>query len=378
MGLLTGVILSWPLWNATARFRFPLLPVWGEATDPALVNRFNDATGWIVLIILLAGVITLPLRQSVTVALSVWLAWLCSLDLNRLQPWVWFYFLVVIAVFLGNKKKEMQAIAALRWLLAGVYFWSGFSKLTPYFAEDNFAWFCEAFPLTVHLGQNPALGYGIAFFEMTFAAGLMWEKLRPFFKWVVIGFHGVIIMFLLKLDWNWVVIPWNLAMAAMVWVLFCSSLHKNAGETNARPFPFLKQELLSGSGIFILLLAWIAPLFCFFQLWPFNLSWQLYSNTQPEATFFAEKVTGLAAVELEAIRDKYAFDGKSKILLDDWANDELKVPMFVSQYTFRQVGKYLCPHFSSDSTGLYVLRVARWDPSAETLDTIPCRELMPE
>ena len=385
IGFLSGVWMSWPLWNETARFWFPTLPVWGEAVAPPILGSFVHFAGPIGLITLLALTFLFPEKKWLLGLSPIWLIGLCAFDLNRLQPWAWFYLLVFVVVFFEKKENEISTANALKWLLAGVYFWSGFNKLTPYFAEDNFAWFCEAFSFTKPFNHYPTLGYTIALFEMSFAAGLLLKKTRPFFRWIVIGFHSVIILFLLKLNWNWVVIPWNVAMAGMVWVLNSTPAAASStpppapppkgrgGATSSRNTLLLPS--LSGEGLGVGL-TWLTPILYFFHLWPHTLSWQLYSNTQPEATFFAENGIGYTSIESEQVWGKYAFDNGTKLLLDDWASDELKVPMFASEHTFRQVEKYLCARFVGDSAGLYILTVHRWDKSAEKMEKIPCRELL--
>lgn len=362
LGLLAGVLLSWPLWNDLVRQSFPRLPLFGGAQ----IN--NDAGGvafWSVFIqpyltialILSAGVF---FQKKWLLALLIgWLLWLCCLDLNRLQPWVWFYLLIFAVVFLEKKENDTSTVNTLRWLLAGVYFWSGFNKITPYFAEDNFSWFCDAFAITKPFGQYPALGYLLACAEMTFAVGLLWKKMLPYYRWVVIGFHGVIILFLLKLEWNPVVIPWNMTMAATVWVL--NPTPENSGER--------RKTGLTWSGV--VAIVWLAPALNILQLWPYNLSWQLYTNLQPEATLYSD--SRLSCNSLSGIWEKHAFDNSTKLLLDDWAMDELKVPMYSSDGTISKMGKYLCRCVSNpDGAGIYILRVHRWDKSAEEMKKIPC------
>lgn len=366
LGLLGGVLLSWPLWNETARDLFPTLPVWGEAVAP-LSNwergqPFSSLGNWakvVGLVILLICTLIFSDKKLFFILLSIWLLGLCALDINRLQPWVWFYLLVFAVVFFQKKENETTTINALRWLLAAVYFWSGFSKLTPYFAEDNFAWFCEAFSFTKSFGKNTLLGYAVALFEMTFAVGLLWEKTRQIFKWIIIGFHAVIVVFLLKMNWNWVVIPWNLAMAAMVW-----ALAENSEQKRVLPAQWTLVAFI-----------WLTPALAYFQLWPYSLSWQLYSNTQPEATFYRDKNPMFATIQEEEIWEKYAFDDDSKLLLDDWATEELKVPAFASKRTFYQMGKYVIKSCNDDK-GVYILTVNRWDKSAEKMEKITCKELI--
>ena len=375
LGLLAGVFLSWPLWNVEKRLWFPLLPVWGGADEPPQLNSLFDCA-------LLAGLVAIPVgivfffeKKWLAVLLFIWLAGCCLFDLNRLQPWVWFYLLVLIVLASGKKGNESGTVGALRWLLAAVYFWSGFSKITPYFAEDNFAWFCEAFEFTRPFGRMPVLGYAIALSEMLFAAGLMWERSRSGFRWIVAAFHVLIILFLINLDWNWVVIPWNLAMAGMAWVLFPDPAGMSfSGNRSSSSLPAglnLQRCLLIGG-------AWIAPFFSYLNCWPQALSWQLYSNTQPEATYFNSKRVRYPSVESELVWEKHAFDNRTRLLFDDWANDELKVPMFGTGRTFRQLGEYLCTYYGGDSAGVNILTVDRWNKSAETMEEIPCGEMRRE
>lgn len=363
-GLLAGVILSWPLWNESAREAFPLLPLAGEVRQPD-VGGMPGLLAAGLLVILLFGAVVFCQKKIATGLLLSAIILFCVLDINRLQPWVWFYLLILSAVFFGRKEMEHQTVQALQWVLAGVYFWSGFSKITPYFADDNFPWFCEAFAFTHSLGANPWAGYGIVILEMLFGIGLLFPRTRLFFRWTVVVFHGIIIAFLVKLDWNWVVIPWNMAMAAMVWVVFAGP-----GKTGYSSGVFTFRS--NGAQTLVVGLATVAPLFSWLGLWPAALSWHLYSNTQPEATFVSEKKRLPDSIQSDPVWNKYAFDDGSKMLIDDWANDELKVPMFASPEAFRRMGTYLCSRFGADSTGLYILTVNPWDKSKEKMEKTEC------
>lgn len=372
LGLLGGMLLSWPLWNPDARTAFPVFPVFGEPHQP---NAAGISSLWQALfsVVLVFSVAILPHYKNLLVVAVLWLLGLCVTDINRLQPWVWFYLLIFGTALLGKKQREYRTVAALRWILAGVYFWGGFNKLTPYFADDNFAWFCNAFALTKPAGQFPALGYAVAALEMLFAAGILWEKTRRYFRWLILGFHGVIVLFLLKLNWNLVVIPWNTAMAAIVWILCAPgpSLKLIPADSTPAPAPFFSPERL-GAG-----LTWLLPLLQLFHLWPHSLSWQMYSNTQPEAAFYTETGGIVCTPEMAICWKKLSFDEGSKLQLDDWAADELKVPVFSSEAIFRRAGRYLCRCASvPDSAGLYILTVNRWDKSGEKMVKIPCREMM--
>lgn len=360
LGLLAGIAMSWPLWNAEARMAFPALPVWGGCLGKGPLTGVGPA---VLLVLPALSVAAFPGRKRPAAALAGVLLLLCCLDLNRLQPWVWFYLLVFATAILRKKNDDTGAANALRWLLAAVYFWGGFNKITPYFAEDNFPWFCEAFAFTKPAGQHPNLGYAVALLEMSFAAGLLWEKPRRYFRWIIPGFHGLIIVFLWKLNWNLVVIPWNAAMAGMVWVLNPGPDGRGNVASPLPPGP--------AAG-----LAWLAPLLHFFSLWPYPLCWEMYTNTQPEATFYTDKGRAACTREIDEMWTALSFDEGTKLLLDDWASKELHVPMFASENTFRRVGNYLCRCAGNrDSAGLYILTVCRWDRSAEKMTKIPCPAL---
>ncbi|MEO6040124.1 MAG: hypothetical protein ABIQ93_17050 [Saprospiraceae bacterium] len=359
LGLLAGIALSWPLWCAAARNSFPLLPLLGSAY---LEMRWWSWLSAGLLVLLLFPPLFFPSRKVVLSALLCWLILLCSLDLNRLQPWVWLYALVFgTAVW---SKNEPDTRNTWRWLIAAVYCWSGLHKLSPYFAEDNFAWFCAAFPFTKALATYPAWGYAVALLEIAIAFGLLWPRSRRFFRWLVVGFHAIIILLLSPwgLNWNVVVIPWNITLAAMVWLIFYDTdqtfLPKNYGLR------------------FSLLLAALAPLFNFLGSWPDPLSWKLYSNTQAEATFYAPAKSFDGQAEA-VVWGKNAFDQHTKLLLDDWAMNDLQTPMFATGRTFRQTARYLCGcNRQPDSAGLYILTVHPWNRRNEQWQKIPCRDLL--
>lgn len=365
LALLAGMLCSWPLWDVEARaFDFPVLP---------LMENFGQVSGqaarWMaVLGVLLLGFLAFfPFRKTLLGAAISYVLLLCALDLNRLQPWVWLYLLVFSLAFFGGREQQ------LRYLLAAVYFWSGFHKLTPYFAEDNFQWFCSAFSFTEPLGHSPTLGYAVAVFEMSLASGLLWSRSRPFFKWIAIGLHIIILLVISPLghNWNLVIVPWNLVMMAFVWVSCANPRNKT------EPQPTTQSPWKSGQMILIAL-AWLSPALNILGLWPHTLSWQLYTNTQPEGTFYVNGPPQFRSKQSEEVWKHFTTPSDStRLYLDDWAMQTLRVPLFPSNRTFRQTAKYLCGCLDHpDSAGIYILTVNRWDKSAEQMEQIPCTELL--
>ncbi len=347
-GLAACMLLIWPMWGMGER-SFPVLPLWGEAS--AEISLLHALLFGGVISLLIGGIVK-PARAFL-LPLVVLLLCMCALDLNRLQPWLWFYILVLGIVFF----EKNTAHTALRRLLAAVYFWGGANKLQPYFAEENFAWFSEAFAATRFLGNYPALGYGVALLEMALAVLLLWPNAKAWWRWFFIGFHTIIIVFLLKAQWNYVVLPWNAAMAAIAFVLLSTQAEQR------QPTQLRKGQIV------LLTLAWVFPLAGLFQYWPYQLSWQLYTNTQPEAVFYSP----VPCAQVGDVWAEKSFDEGRRLLLDDWSYASIGAPMFYSEHTFRQMGRYLCGCTSEpDSSRLEILRVKPWDKDEERTTEFSC------
>lgn len=349
-GLAGCILLSWQMWGIGER-TFPLLPLVGDAREP---TGSLQAILFGAMVVLLGICLVIPSRSSLLLLMLILLV-MCTLDLNRLQPWLWFFLLTLGIAFFGKNSVS----SPLRWLLAAVYVWSGANKLTPYFAEDNFPWFCQAFESTRFLGEYSLLGYMVAILEIGMGLLLLWPGVSKKLRWIFVIFHGSIIIILLKAQWNFVVLPWNAAIAAMAFIVL------------SRPFEWkfplqTGQKILAGT-------AWLTPVLGLFHLWPYQLCWQMYSNTQPEASFYSQQ----PCEKTGRVWAEKSYDQGKRLLLDDWALVSLHVPMFYSDHTFRQMGRYLCACVpEGEGSGLVILHVHPWNKNAERTEEITCTELL--
>lgn len=406
LALMAHIALSWRLWYAGMERTFPLLPLWGEAHLPAELWGSTSVAVQQISEALLLGVWVLTLVLSLVwpndrrLLLGSMLALLAFVvqDLNRLQPWTYFYWLAWGILFFERKNPA----ATLRLLVAGVYVWGGLHKLTPYFVEDNFPWFCEAFAWTKPLGQYPELGYAVAVGEALLGVGLMWERSRPFIRYLAVGFHAFIVLALspLGLGWNAVVLPWNVAMAGMVWVLGAPSQTGRAGiwpgkfghyekrekhptfnVFRARPNKFGRYGggslwwMRSRTSLVVVGLVWLSPALNLIGWWPEAFSWKMYSNTQPEAGFYVW-TEALLPPSRRSIWEQYAQEETGRLLFDDWAMAELHVPMFNHRHTQRQLALYLCEGIvGACEAGLWRLEVKPWNRNGEHWEETPCSSL---
>jgi hypothetical protein len=365
LGLLAGVGLSLPLWFTALRSAMPTVPVFDVLVEPGILSFGVVISG--------AFLVLYPNRKSPRLVLLLFLIAAILFDVNRLQAWVWFYMLLLAAaLFYKNEENEIEQSAVFQWIIASVYFWGGIYKITPYFAEDNFGWFCDAFAFMKPMGAHPFWGYTLAVAEAVLGIGLLVPFTRRAFRYLALLFHGSVILMLspLGLNWNLVVIPWNLTMAIMVWLLFSDRTPPIGGRN------LFRLNIQSKYPQYLILFAAsLAPTLNFIAYWPDALSWKMYSNTQSEATFYAP--AGAPKGDVSKYWDQHAFNQGHYLLLDDWSNEELKTPLLPQRLVFMRIGRYLCDCTAQkDSAGLYILTVDPHHKAAEQMDFIPCDRLL--
>jgi hypothetical protein len=364
---LIQLALSWPLWYVAEGRSFPLLPVWGSGALPGWLHQVQ-AFGLVGLLLALS---IWPRRPVLVVAALVWALWLVLSDLNRLQVWVYFYGLALLLHLPARwadffKKMPAAQPVALTGLLAVVYGWSGLFKITPYFAEDNFPWLCSAFAWTQPFGQWTALGYGMGVFEMLLGPGLCWPPTRRLACVLAVAMHLLVVLVLSPwgLNWNAVVIPWNCVLIYLLYRIFAAHAHSQPIASSG--MPLYKQWQMV-----VVLAAGVLPVLNPAGIWPDVLSWKMYSNTQAEWSVYAKPDAVCAAVR--PLWDTLGYDGKSKLLLDDWSYRELGTPFAVGDLASASLRHHWCTCVTRpDSAGLLVLRVRPWRKNHEKIQYKPC------
>lgn len=207
---------------------------------------------------------------------------------------------------------------ACRLVVASIYLWSGLQKAHANFASSVYPWLIE--PLTSHLpsGAAVALGegaYAVPVIEVAIGLGLL---LRPVRKAAVAGailMHAFILFTIGPWghDWNPVVWPWNVAMVALVLMLFWRAPDNPS---------FLAVVKPGGSAfrVAILILFAFMPALNFFGLWDSYLSASLYSGSIEEGYVF---VTGGASQTGTRIIDR--------------AMEEVRAPAYPEERVYKRV-----------------------------------------
>ena len=252
-GLLSAMALCPRLW--TSERSFPTIPALPLATVP----------GWLALTLTAGFVVALVAvatgkwqRAPMIVALGTALL-LVLFDINRLQPWMFQYFLVLSALL----AKPSLAWRYCGLIVACTYFWSGIQKLNMAFGNEVFPWLVSS-----SVGA-PMVGLAAALLECAIGMLLLKPRTRTVALAGAAGLHLFILVLLGPLghNFNAVVWPWNMCLP----VIGASLFFRN----NEPLFPGVLQH---AAGKMLFMLVAVLPGLSVFGLWDDNLSSSLYSG----------------------------------------------------------------------------------------------------
>lgn len=331
VAFIAHVLLSYPLWFPNTR-TYPTIPVF-DLLPIRYATWVTDSLSMMVLIALGMTSITTLWRQPMLIIGLVSLVLLVLEDVNRFQPWVYVYGILLwnIAWCRWRKTPELQ-LAGLQFTVSMVYFWTGVHKLNIQFISDVYPWLVGVFPLTEWMQDYPKLGYSMGLLEV--GIGLLLLLVRTRRMAVVLGviMHAIILSILIKSEWNSVVYPWNVAMMGLLVVLFWfPNKVPTLGSKRHRP------------NLVILLLFGVLPSLYLVQKLPVGLSLALYSGTDMECDLIVKKGTATACIPA-SIQAQFIPWGKEEQLLslDDWGMADLNIPPYASNASYYEVARQFC------------------------------------
>lgn len=331
--LLVGMVMSANLWQLERNF--PVLPIFGN--QPFIAAWLDQV---LLVIAILAYATFLLFRKAFLLAVFLGALLVVLLqDYMRLQPWVYQYLLICMLVGLGLLQKSPKgALRSLRFILVAIYFYAGLFKVNSTFFE--LAGITYLSFLTPHVPKDfmfivVILGGAVPFIEMSIAVGLLTKTYRKLALIAAVGLHAFIIVFVsIRLNWNPVIIPWNLAMMVMLLLLFPVSseyLSKDVLLNKMRP-----------THMALVLLVGMMPLFHFLGLWDTYTSFDLYSyrGTSVKIEWTPEERDAFFKAYHLNPSDYPKID--SNFRLDDWSYRELGVPIYPEKRVLHRIAKELC------------------------------------
>lgn len=262
LGFLLQFLLAFRLFlHPETGFRISLIPLDPEGWEiRALLLLFGMWLMWA----------TLRLERY-TLEGIVW-GWvlLSTVNLNAWQPYFWQFWLFIVFYILSKK----HFLTLLLIGQAGFYLWSGIHKLNPFFVSDlTYLLESKMEVGTVRRLSIQMIPY-IPWLEITAGAMILWKKTRTGGLLISVCLHVGIaaLMSPLLLDFNHIIIPWNLILAGVNLALIGGQI------------VFSKKALLPISIAFGVL--WLFPIFNAFTGRLSYFSTNLYSGR----TFHAEIV----------------------------------------------------------------------------------------
>lgn len=205
LGFLLQFLLAFRLFlHPETGFRISLIPLNPEGWEiRALLVTFGMWLMWA----------TLRLERY-TLEGIVW-GWvlLSTINLNAWQPYFWQFWLIIIFYLLSKK----HFITLLLIGQAGFYIWSGLHKLNPFFVSD-LTYLLES---KMEGGTMQSLSVGVIpilpWLEIAAGSMILWKKTRTIGLLITAGLHvGIaVLMSPVLLDFNHIIIPWNLVLAAL-------------------------------------------------------------------------------------------------------------------------------------------------------------------
>jgi len=352
--MLVCMAFSGTLWFSARQY--PLTPFLGLVPPfPGPLDAF--AVG--VLVALLCGVIVWPRARGPVAASVALIAILFAQDQSRLWPSFYTFFLLFLLVVVRPRGEEGagQALSAMRFVVAAIYFWGGVQKLTPHFFYEEFPWFIEPITDVVPLPANwiPPLGVAAAVFEVAFAIGLVTKHFRRLALWEALAMHAVIFVCIgpLRGHWNDSAWIWSLTMAVHAWLLYYA----------APPVDIRGIMTTSSVGhvvrAIVLVLVGVMPVFNNVNRWDAALSFNVYSGNVNVGyvVMLPEVVDDLPPSVAAHVKreEKWAV-----LPFIDWAMGEFNAGAYPEKRVFLRLYEKICGWIPAGTSKLVIVEKATW------------------
>ena len=339
-GVAAGLLLSPHAWLGDRSY--PVAPVWRQLGP--LPRSINVSLYSTLLFALGAAAIAAKPERWLAGAVGLGVVFVCF-DQSRLQPWFYQYLVMLGAFAVCGVRRDGpedadEALNVCRLVTVCIYIWSGLAK-----ANADFVW--NTFPSLIApisrflppslVSVSHSLGFLAPLTEIGIGCGLLSRRFRTAAVLGALGVHALLLFCLGPLGWNYnsVVWPWNLAMAAIVVLLFWRTPGVTASQI-IRP----RRRAFHAM---VLLLFGIAPALSFVNLWDQYLSFGLYARPRSEMTL---RVTDDLANRLpnEVLRYVHPTDIPRIYVIDvpEWSLSELNLTIYPEPRVYRAVGRFIC------------------------------------
>lgn len=340
--LICGILMTPKLWflNST----FPKFPIF---LDQSISNPVLNFILLIASLLIYSASLYYKKNWLILLYIFMWLFLIIN-DQMMLQPWVYIFNVIAVlsALEIIREKDGKSNLNSIQLFVICIYFFAGFFKIDPTFFKYAGATFFDfLIPIlpAKYFSYIVLLGYCIPFFEILIAFGLLTKKYRKLALRVAIAMHLFIIFFVvLRLKWNFVIIPWNIGM---IWLVFHSFQKSNISISN-----ILKPT--TKTHIAIIFLGLLLPFSHTFGIWDSYLSFNLYSYNTPNVVIDFSKEDELT-FEKRYNQTVEHYSRDSIFSMNDWAMKELGVPLYPEKRILKKLIKDMCAQDILTNSTLY-------------------------
>ena len=268
-------------------------------------------------------------------------------DINRLQPWVYMYALMLFSVAICKPKEgEKQILFLIRFILAATYMWSAIQKFNHAFAVEIFPWLVKPLGMQEFFTLHHRMAYIVPVAEFLAGAGLLTKRFQRQSALVLMIMHFGLLIVLGPTgnEWNKLIWPWNAALIGIL--LFLSKDTEYQGAV-------LSVKPLFKSAWFgvVVILTCVMPAFNFVGCWDYDLSGSLYSGNNPQAIFYYAK-TDRNNMPVSARNAQFYYPGSDGefLMMDQWAMDDMNAPLYPQERYFKRIAAGLCSKVTQPSS----------------------------
>lgn len=357
LGMFCGLFSSSALWTNFGR-TLPACPLI-ELPGGDLVPGIIDPIFFVIALVLSALLVFKKAGIATFGALFASLFLLVLRDLNRFQPWLYEYLLIISFCLAplspGETAEDRKAhsLQAVSILLISMYFFSGLQKINWRFLTAIGPW------LIGHPAENadsyshdlPMIftSASMILWEVAAALALCWKRTRISGLVMVLVMHSAILYMLgpSKLNTNAAVWPWNFTQMALLTICFLNCPDAPLFKLNLKEMP-IKVAILAVVSLAV-------PVLGLLQIADPYPAWALYTGDVPWGSLLIEKSTvEKLPAETAAICKEDESTGLWSLGMNDWAYLETGAALYSSEFCIRKVAE----RFARDHKGeLVVLRI---------------------
>lgn len=337
LGLMVSIIFSFKLWTSDREFlTFPIfewfrIPIWLEY---GLLGIF--------LIALLFIIIGINREKLATRIVLILLLLLICLDQMRLQPWSYFFGLLLLPFSLSVESRVI--INYYRYLFVILYIWSGIHKINPYFETLIFQ------DIWIHIlgDENSSSFYGFSMIvpvvEILAGVFLCFNRTLKLGIYLALVIHLSIIYFIVFIVYgNFVILPWNMTIIFLLMVF--------GRQIEAFNTPRVESKVLAS----VLILTLVLPFGYIFGNLDQSLSFSLYDGKVNEIYMVSSEEEYIDEYH-QYIFEDFIEEG-TVISFSLLSHEELKVPFYPEKrFLERLKGFYL----GKDNHRLIQMKLPLW------------------